>query len=147
MLSAIGDQVGSRVYEELLNYIDNVGNVDVCKIKSLQSMANILGISYTAFAVINDMPLEIQHIMDIMSISPIYLLQSEKVCSVLTSYVYSNATSSIAPETQQIVSDQLSDLSRAYAYDDNISNDISASVPNYIDIKMLDDATSAIYAA
>lgn len=147
MLSAIGDQIGSRVYEELLNYIDNVGNVDVCKIKSLQSMANILGISYTAFAVINDMPLEIQHIMDIMSISPTYLLQSEKVCSVLTSYVYNNATSSIAPEMQQIVSDQLSDLSRAYAYDDNISNDISASVPNYIDIKMLDDATSAIYAA
>lgn len=35
VLSAIGDQLGSRIYDEILNYIDNIGNVDICKIQAL----------------------------------------------------------------------------------------------------------------
>lgn len=92
VLSAIGDQLGSKIYDEILNYIDNIGNVDICKIQALQTMVKMLGISYSAFAVINDMPLEIQDIMNVMSITPEYLLRSEKIYSFLTSYISEHAT-------------------------------------------------------
>ena len=144
VLSAISDQLGTRIYEEILNYIDNVGNVDVCKIKALQTMAKMLGISYSAFSVINDMPLEIQNMMNIMSITPEYLLRSNKICNFLTSYIYNNATNSISNE--QSVLNDLSDLRDAYSYDDNTSSNVSAVVDRYIDIDTLDNVISSMYA-
>lgn len=59
-------------------------------------MVKMLGISYSAFAVINDMPLEIQDIMNVMSITPEYLLRSEKIYSFLTSYISEHALSSLS---------------------------------------------------
>ena len=43
-LSGVTDEVGEILYENVLNYIDNVGNVDLCNIKALQSMLQIVGI-------------------------------------------------------------------------------------------------------
>lgn len=103
VLSAIGDQLGSKIYDEILNYIDNIGNVDICKIQALQTMVKMLGISYSAFAVINDMPLEIQDIMNVMSITPEYLLRSEKIYSFLTSYISEHALSSLPAERVEYV--------------------------------------------
>jgi hypothetical protein len=34
-LSAIGEDVCDKLYNNILNYIDNVGNVDTCNIKTL----------------------------------------------------------------------------------------------------------------
>ena len=37
-LSAIGQEYSDTIYENVVNYLDNVGNVDLCKVKALQSM-------------------------------------------------------------------------------------------------------------
>ena len=146
VLSAIGDQLGSKIYDEILNYIDNIGNVDICKIQALQTMVKMLGISYSAFAVINDMPLEIQDIMNVMSITPEYLLRSEKIYSFLTSYISEHATY-IDDSKRNLVNSQLSGLSTSYSYDDNISSSISAHLDPCIDIAKLDDVISSMYMA
>ena len=48
-LSAIGQDVGETLYSNVLNYIDNVCNIDVCKISALKSMLKAYGIRYTLF--------------------------------------------------------------------------------------------------
>lgn len=45
-LSAIGDIVGDTVYQNVLNYIDNVSNIDTCGIKALRSIAKMIGVKY-----------------------------------------------------------------------------------------------------
>jgi hypothetical protein len=61
-----------------LNYIDNVSNVDLCKIKALQSMLNIIGVKYNVLDTFDKIPIEIANLMDILSINRSYLLQSNK---------------------------------------------------------------------
>lgn len=46
VLSAIGNEYGQVIYENVLNYINNAANVDLCKVKALKSMADILGLKY-----------------------------------------------------------------------------------------------------
>ena len=37
-ISAVSDQVGEALYEKVLNFIDDVSDIDTCSVKSLQSM-------------------------------------------------------------------------------------------------------------
>jgi len=37
-LSAVADDVGEVLYEKILNFIDDVADIDTCSIKSLESM-------------------------------------------------------------------------------------------------------------
>lgn len=78
VLSAIGDDYAETIYENVLNYIDNVSNVDLCKIRALQSMIQIVGIKYDVLASFDRIPIEIANLMDILSINKSYLLQSDK---------------------------------------------------------------------
>ena len=73
-LSAVGEEVGSVIYENVLNYINNVANVNVCKLKALTSIAKVLGV--TEFAVLknlNTIPEDVLKFMDIFSINKKYL--------------------------------------------------------------------------
>lgn len=45
-LSAIGQDVNSIVYSNVLNYVDAVANIDTCSVKSLKSMMKLVGSSY-----------------------------------------------------------------------------------------------------
>ena len=89
-LSAISDIIGEKIYADILNYIDNIGNVDICKIKSLQSMINILGLEYQLLDSVNQMPLEIQNVINIFSITPEYLLNSNKINKHLIEFLKEN---------------------------------------------------------
>ena len=77
VLSAIGDQYAETIYENVLNYIDNVSNIDLCKIKALQSMINVVGMNYDVLPMLNTIPVEIANLMDILSINKKYLLDSK----------------------------------------------------------------------
>lgn len=76
MLSAIADEIGQTVYDNVKNYIDRVSNVDTCKIKSLKSMLKLFGFSYTLFDQIEKFPQEILNLADILSIDKKYLLKT-----------------------------------------------------------------------
>lgn len=75
-LSAIGTDIGETIYQNVLNYVDNASNIDLCKLTALCSMLKMYGIKYSLLDFINTLPLEIKNIMDVLSINKKYLLKS-----------------------------------------------------------------------
>lgn len=75
-ISAIGDDVANTIYENVLNYIDNVSNVDLCKTQALQSLVNALGIRYSILNSLDIVPLELRNLIDVYSINKKYLIQN-----------------------------------------------------------------------
>lgn len=74
-LSAVGEEVGSVIYENVLNYIDNVANINSCKLRVLTSIAKVLGV--TEFAILKNLktiPEDVLKLMDVFSINRAYLL-------------------------------------------------------------------------
>jgi len=80
-MSAVADDIGEVLYEKVLNYIDDVCDIDTCSIKALKSMAQALGTEHSAFKTIQDAPLEILDLLDVFTIRKDYLLNSKKVCA------------------------------------------------------------------
>lgn len=78
-LSAIGDDLGEIIYANVVDYVDYVSNVDLCKVKSLRSMMKNLGFNYTIFDNMDEMPIEIINLMDVLSINKKYLLNSDYI--------------------------------------------------------------------
>lgn len=80
-LSAIADGLGEDIYSNVLNYIDNVSNVDVCKVRSLRSMMLAIGAKYLVVDKIQFYPIEVQSLIDILSINKKYLLNNQFIKS------------------------------------------------------------------
>ena len=76
-LSAVGENLGEIIYGNITNYIDLVSNVNLCKIKSLKSMIEMLGIHYTIFDNIEFLPQEILQLFDVLTINKCYLLNDK----------------------------------------------------------------------
>lgn len=73
-LSAIGEDIADVLYSNILNYINNIGNVNVCKVKALQSMAQMLGYdNYNFLSDIDRVPIDVLELIDIFSINRGYL--------------------------------------------------------------------------
>lgn len=75
-ISAVGEDLGNTLFENVMNYIDNVSNVDVCRVKSLKSMMKMVDIDYQLIEKIDYYPLEIQKLIDILSINKKYLFNN-----------------------------------------------------------------------
>ena len=74
-LSAVGDELGETLYENVLNYVNNAANINTCKLRALTSIAKVLGV--TEFAILKNLdtvPPEVLNLMDIFSINKAYLL-------------------------------------------------------------------------
>jgi hypothetical protein len=75
-LSAIGNDIGDALYQNVLHYIDAVSNVDTCKVSALKSMMGMYGLKYEVFEEIGMLPVELQDMMDIFSINRKYLMKN-----------------------------------------------------------------------
>jgi len=83
-LSAISEIVGTTIYENVLNYIDNVSNIDTCKVKALASMSKILGVTNNGILeTIDRMPPDVLRFLDIFSINKSYLANPSMLRSEL----------------------------------------------------------------
>lgn len=91
-LSAVGEKIGTAVHESILNYIDNVANIDTCNVRALQSMIKTIGTNYTTLKDINSFPLEVQNYIDIFSLQRELLLNSEKIKKTLADKIQISAT-------------------------------------------------------
>ena len=70
MLSAVSEEIGETLYENVLNYIDNVSNIDTCNVKALKSIAEMLGTGdFFFFNSIDKIPLDVLNLIDIFSIN------------------------------------------------------------------------------
>ena len=85
----MGEQYAEVIYENVLNYIDNVSNVDLCKIKSLQSMMQVVGLKYSVLDAFKSIPVEVANLMDVLSINKSYLLRSGVFKKYFTNYLRS----------------------------------------------------------
>lgn len=90
VLSAMNADVSETIYDNVLHYIDNISNVDTCKISALKSMLKKIGIEYTLFSTYEEMPLGIQNIIDIFSINKRYLIKDGFLKSKLIDEIKSN---------------------------------------------------------
>ena len=86
-LSAISEELGQSLYANIRDYIDNVSNVDACKIRALKSMMGMLNVDYSVLDRIGYYPIEIQHLIDILSISKKYLLSNKHIKQDFLDYI------------------------------------------------------------
>lgn len=138
-VSAISEQLGSAFYANVRNFIDTVANIDLCKVKALQSMISLFGVNYTLFNDLQYIPLELMDLMDILSIKREYLLNNTKFARLMVDQL-SSAVSKIPAEHG--------------SYDDLSTNRGETSVQNefgqvnlasYIDEQALDDKIYQLY--
>ena len=150
ILSCIGNHVGNVVYSNVLGYIDNVCNVDLCKVKALKSILSSFGLKYSVVDSIDTIPLEIQNIIDIMSINKKYLLSagiiSDKLFNELSCVKYSISNLN---NLSGVVSDQeLTKLSNTFntiatSFSEKISGNIR--INETIDDTIYEQFLSTIY--
>ena len=58
-MSASSEELGQMLFSEVRNYIDNVSNVDVCRVHALKSMMKLVDIDYLLLDKIQYYPIEI----------------------------------------------------------------------------------------
>lgn len=87
VLSAIGEGIGAVLYSNVLHYTDLVANVDTCKTKQLQSFLQLFGMELTVYDGKNPMPVEIQSLVDTLSISKKYLFRSPLISEELKAQI------------------------------------------------------------
>lgn len=133
VLSAVTDDVGETLYQNVLNYIQNVSDIDTCGLKPLQSMAQIMGAKYNIFDGIDDLPLEIANLVDVFSMRRECLTSSQFVNEVL-------ANSLSSDERKNEIESQISSLNEWRK--DNCAADEQLSVPlsvaPYVDYSKID---------
>lgn len=76
-LSATGEDIGDTLYKNIKNYIDYVSNVETCKIQALKSMMKMFGFDYTIFDNIDNLPLEVLNLMNVISIDKKHILKNK----------------------------------------------------------------------
>ena len=137
-LSAVTDDVGETLYQNVLNYVDNVSDIDTCSIKALQSMVQLLGTRYNVLDGIVELPLELANLIDVFSMRRECLVNSQYVCQQMVEKMKSvSALSAVDISENDLISS-----TNKYRSESKLSNDqrlsaqISASPA--IDISQLD---------
>lgn len=133
VLSAIGDDVGQVIYENVLNYVDDVSNVDLCKIKPLRSMLSSFGIDYSVLNNIDLVPIEVMNLIDVLSINKKYLLNEKVLDSRLVEEIRKEAYLDKSSELSGLSGDSGISSVAGYVDDEKYQNFISSLYYNLID--------------
>lgn len=125
------DDIAKAFESNIINYIDNIADVDVCNVKALQSMIQQLGITYTILDKISLMPRQLQNLIDVLSIKREYLVNASKMNPLFAQLLYAEVSSLVSVDTA--LSDIVSSLTSA-----RLSSEISTSNEAYLLSSMLD---------
>lgn len=132
VLSAIGQDVGETIYSGVLNYIDNVSNIDLCKVQALRSMISSFGLNYSVLNNIDLVPNEVRDLIDVLSINKKYLMQTDvmkkEFVSVLSNDVYVSAEVPAGAPSDMSALGYVDDASYAKCLSSMFSNLISSYV-------------------
>lgn len=141
-LSAIADDVGGTLYQNILNYIQNVSDIDTCSIKALQSLIQILGTKYSVLNCIDDIPLELRNQLEVFSMRRECLVDTnfvqQQLVDALSDSVVTDSPPSLLTAINYYRQTSLSSDSRDYIHDQLSTN-------AYIDSKVLDAFISSTY--
>lgn len=83
VLSAMNTDISETIYENVLHYIDNISNVDTCKIIALKSLLEQIGIQYNIFDFCSHVPVQLLNLIDIFSINKRYLSKNNYLKNTL----------------------------------------------------------------
>jgi len=72
-VSASCEDIGGDIYKKILNYIDNISNIDTCEIHALQSFAKMYGFNESLLFMNFSFPNEILELVNVFSINKAYL--------------------------------------------------------------------------
>lgn len=137
VLSVIGGDYANVIYENVLNYIDNVANVDLCKVKCLRSMMQVLGVDIDMLDVLSQMPVEVVNLVDILSVNKKYILDSKTFTSqfhdIIMKYDYGKCV------VASLSNDMSSELSCAQKLNDKAS--IYGASEDMLDVHLSDYST------
>lgn len=124
-LSALGNLISETIYENVLNYVNNVANINVCKVKALDSICQVLGVnSKNLLKDINNYPPEIIHLIDLFSINHDYLYNKDFLDNPSYIDLYYKTTDEVdAAKISELADDQ-------YAPADTLANSIEKRVFN-----------------
>ena len=98
-ISAVADDVGETLYSNVLNYIENVADIDTCTTKALQSMVQILGTKYSILDGLSSVPQELIDLIDVFSMRRECLLSSKYVSSTLASILAQKSSIELSATT------------------------------------------------
>lgn len=119
VLSAIGDDIGNVVYSNVASYIDFVSNIDLCKVRALRSMLKQIGLDYRTFDQLNDFPIEIQNLMDILSVSRRYINDSRVVREELVNALHESGAVTDVSASIQSAQKEIDKLNSKSVSDEN----------------------------
>ena len=160
------DDIQHELEDNILNFIDNVSDIDCCKVKSLQSMIQLLGVNYNIFDKLKIMPLTIVKLIDILSIKKEYLVKSNKLTKLFSTLLYEQISSNvdnnnvnnisnltdlrlssiISAETSVLINNNynlsIDTYSLSSLFDEH---ELSIKYENYIEQEKLDEFTTAIF--
>ena len=147
-LSAVGEEVSEVIYENVLNYINNVANINTCKLVALTSIAKVLGI--TEFAVLKNLktiPEDVLKIMDIFSINRANLLNiryfnTEFVSDLLSATLNEDTLLSLEEHLQNIADAENEDELSSFSLLGSISNE---KYKNYVEEVFFKVLTSKLF--
>lgn len=90
-LSAVASETGEEIVSNILHFSDSVADVDTCKVPQLYSMATALGVELDGWRQYCAMPLELQKLVDFLSMKREALLDRTLVEDKLADTVLSGA--------------------------------------------------------
>lgn len=124
-ISALGNDYAEVIYSNVIDYIDNVSNVDLCKIKALKSMIAVLGVDYQIVTDMASMPVEILNLMDILSINKHYLLDNKTFCEEFKQQlsVYNDGACILSSENHELSNEISADISSYATISSYLDND------------------------
>lgn len=69
VLSSIGQDIGSTVFQNIRNYVELASDVETCKVKALQSMFENIGFNISLVGELDNVPIEILDMIDMYSVN------------------------------------------------------------------------------
>ena len=148
-LSAIGEDIGNVLYENVRHYIENVSDVDTCTVKSLASLAKELGIVQVKILDnLHAVPTDVLKLVDLFSINPSLMLNPDlinlplveelAVCCTVSSYVNEISRGVRNQITSSLYNTELSNATISWG----INNELFYN--NYLSSKFYDYLTSVV---
>ncbi len=139
-ISAIGSDIGDKIYKNIRDYVDLVSNVDVCKVKSLKSIFKMYGLSYNIFDNYGKYPLEVQNLIDIFSISRKYVLKND---FLRDDFIEDMKSSGVLSSTQQQYTGsseviEVSNILNQEMYELYIKNTFKTLLSDFLDLEYND---------
>jgi hypothetical protein len=115
LAGGVYDKAGSIVYERITDMVKNIGDVDLCDIKQLQSLCYQLGIK-SGFGYIDSLPTEIYDLLNVLSIKQNFFFESGK-CFTKEGLV---GIINKLEDVTGISAEKLYDIAERYEFDDEL---------------------------